>query len=384
MIPYGTQDITNEDIEAVTRTLKSAYLTQGPTVTIFEDALATYCGANHAVATNSATSALHVACLALELGPGDILWTTPNSFVASANCGLYCGASVDFVDIELKHFNICPHALKDKLLQARKTNQLPKVLVVVDFAGQPCRMKEIRQLAREFNFSIIEDASHAIGSSYLGHKTGSCYFSDITIFSFHPVKIITSGEGGCALTNNSELAEKMRLLMSHGITRDPSSLTKKEGPWYYEQQLLGFNYRMTDIHAALGESQLQRIDRYVAKRHHIADQYGDRLSDLPLVLPTREKTSYSALHLYPIQIKPNKNDLSRKELFAKLRDDGIGVNVHYIPIHLQPYYQALGFTEGTFPNAETYYSRTLTIPLHPKLAQKHIDYICDKISRYLK
>jgi len=383
MIPYGTQDITQEDIDAVTDTLKSPYLTQGPKGTEFEAALAHYCGATHAVATNSATSALHIACLALDLSPGDYLWTSPNSFVASANCGLYCGAQVDFVDIELSHYNLCPNALEQKLIQAKKLNKLPKVLVVVDFAGEPCDMEAIHQLAKAYNISIIEDASHAIGSRYKGNKTGSGQYSDITIFSFHPVKIITSGEGGCALTNRSDLADKMRMLMSHGITRDADCLTQNDGPWYYQQQTLGFNYRMTDIHAALGLSQLKRIDGFLTKRHAIADRYQTLLSDLPIQLPQRVKHSYSSLHLYPIQLN-DKATMSRLELFKKLREEGIGVNVHYIPIHLQPYYQNLGFAKGDYPKAEKYYSGALTIPLHPKLSDANIEYISDTLHKHLK
>ena len=336
MILYGTQDITEEDIAAVTETLRSAYLTQGPKTKEFETALATYCGAQNAITTNSATSALHIACLALGLSDGDLLWTTPNSFVASANCARYCGANVDFVDIELTHFNICPNALAEKLAIADKNNQLPKILVVVDYAGEPCAMQEIHQLAKRYDINIIEDASHAIGSSYNGIKTGAGKYSDITVFSFHPVKIITSGEGGCALTNDPALAKKMRMLMSHGITRDPKFAEEGKGLWFYEQQMLGFNYRMTDIHATLGLSQLQRLDGYVKKRHTIADYYDKALSDLPLILPKRREQSYSSLHLYPIQIRDDAL-LDRLELFNCLWEDEIGVNVHYIPIHLQPY-----------------------------------------------
>ncbi|WP_415900052.1 UDP-4-amino-4,6-dideoxy-N-acetyl-beta-L-altrosamine transaminase [Neptuniibacter sp. QD48_11] len=383
MIPYGTQDITQEDIEAVTKTLKSAFLTQGPKVSEFESSIANYCGSSHAIATNSATSALHIACLALGLSKGDHLWTSPNSFVASANCGLYCGASVDFVDIELTHFNLCPDALRQKLIEAEKLNQLPKILVVVDFAGEPCNMATISNLAKQYNIKVIEDASHAIGSRYQNIRTGSGEYSDITIFSFHPVKIITSGEGGCAVTNDQTLAKRMRSLMSHGITRDSQLLKNNDGPWYYEQQDLGFNYRMTDIHAALGLEQLKRIDQYIKTRHAIADHYEELLSDLPIQLPSRRKTSLSSLHLYPIQLQDD-TPIDRLTLFNQLREDGIGVNVHYIPIHLQPYYKNLGFAKGDYPNAEKYYERAITIPLHPKLSQTEIAYISDSLHKYLK
>ncbi|WP_415902752.1 UDP-4-amino-4,6-dideoxy-N-acetyl-beta-L-altrosamine transaminase [Neptuniibacter sp. QD29_5] len=383
MIPYGTQDITEEDIRAVTKTLRSTFLTQGPKVSEFESSIANYCGSSHAVATNSATSALHIACLALGLSDGDRLWTSPNSFVASANCGLYCGATIDFVDIELIHFNLCPNALKQKLIEAEKLNQLPKILVVVDFAGEPSDMKAISDLAKQYNIKVIEDASHAIGSRYQTIKTGSGVYSDITIFSFHPVKIITSGEGGCAVTNDQALAKKMRSLMSHGITRDSQLLKNNDGPWYYEQQDLGFNYRMTDIHATLGLEQLKRIDQYIKTRHAIADRYEELLSDLPIQLPSRRKTSYSSLHLYPIQLQDNA-PIDRLTLFNQLREDGIGVNVHYIPIHLQPYYQHFGFAKGDYPNAERYYERAITIPLHPKLSNKEIAYINDSLHKHLK
>ncbi len=383
MIPYGTQDITEEDIAAVSETLRSDFLTQGPKVREFEAQLATYSGSQHALVCNSATSALHLACLALDLQPGDHLWTSPNSFVASANCGLYCGAEVSFVDIELNHLNICPVALEQKLIKARQANQLPKVLVAVHFAGQPCEMDTLQQLSREYGFRIIEDASHAIGSHYRSFKTGSNHFSDITVFSFHPVKIITSGEGGCALTNDPALDETMRQLQSHGITRDPHKISDPSEPWYYEQQALGFNYRMTDIHATLGLSQLQRVNRYIEQRHLIADLYDEQLQDLPLTLPSRNRDSLSSLHLYPIRLGNTASGISRKELFIRLREDGIGVNVHYIPIHYQPHYQKMGFKKGDYPNAEAYYSRAITIPLHPKLTESQITFVCERLRHHL-
>lgn len=383
MIPYGTQDIHEEDIFAVIDTLRSPYLTQGPKVKQFEGAIAGYCGSKHAIACNSATSALHLACLALGLQAGDRLWTSPNSFVASANCGLYCGALVDFIDIELNHFNISPLALEEKLIWARKNNQLPKIVIAVHFAGEPCDMSKIHKLSKEYGFKVIEDASHAIGSTYKGVKTGSCTYSDITVFSFHPVKIITSGEGGCALTNDPILADKMRLLQSHGITRDSEKITDPSEPWFYEQQDLGFNYRMTDIHASLGLSQLKRVDDYIKRRHLLADHYDEQLKNLPLILPKRTQETYSSLHLYPIQICNEQPTTLRKELFIKLREDGIGVNVHYIPIHFQPYYQAMGFSKGDYPNAEKYYSRAITIPLHPKLSENDVSFICDRLKHHL-
>lgn len=383
MIPYGTQDIHEEDISSVIDTLRSPYLTQGPKIKQFEDAIAGYGGSRHAIACNSATSALHLACLALGLQTGDRLWTSPNSFVASANCGLYCGALVDFIDIELNHFNISPLALEEKLIWARENNQLPKILVAVHFAGEPCNMSKIHKLSKEYGFKVIEDASHAIGSTYKESKTGSCTYSDITIFSFHPVKIITSGEGGCALTNDPILADKMRLLQSHGITRDSEKITAPSEPWFYEQQDLGFNYRMTDIHASIGLSQLKRVDDYIKRRHFLADHYDEQLKSLPLILPKRTQETHSSLHLYPIQICNEQPTALRKELFIKLQEDGIGVNVHYIPIHYQPYYQAMGFSKGDYPNAEKYYSRTITIPLHPKLSENDVSFICDRLKHHL-
>lgn len=384
MIPYGTQSITEDDISAVVETLRSPYLTQGPKIEQFEDALATYSGAQYASCTNSATSALHIACLALGLTENDWLWTTPNSFVASANCGLYCGANIDFVDIELSHFNICPDKLEQKLIQAEQNNQLPKIVVVVHFAGQPCDMLRISSLARKYNFKVIEDASHAIGSSYNSIKTGSGYYSDITIFSFHPVKIITSAEGGCALTNCPKINQQLKSLRSHGITRDPNLMqSEAEGSWVYEQQELGFNYRMTDLQAALGLSQLARIDNYIAKRHDLACVYDEDLKDLPLSLPARNIESRSALHLYPIQLELNAISLSRKQVFDALRERGIGVNVHYIPIHLQPFYKKMGFSLGDFPNAESYYRQAITIPLHPKMTADQQGYICHSLEEIL-
>jgi len=364
MIPYGKQDISEEDIAAVVEVLKSDFITQGPRLIEFEEAVSHYCGSEYAVAVNSATSALHIACLALGLGEGDLLWTSPNSFVASANCGLYCGAKVDFVDIDANTYNLSADELEKKLQQAKVDNRLPKVIVAVHFAGQPCEMQRIHQLSKEYGFKIIEDASHAIGGRYLDNKIGSCEFSDITVFSFHPVKIITTAEGGMALTRQPELAEKMRLYRSHGVTRDADLMTKPaEGDWYYQQVELGFNYRMTDMQAALGTSQLQRLDEFVARRHQLLKQYQDLLQGLPIKLPFQHADGYSALHLFPVQIDSNLVAKSRRQVFDELRILGIGVNVHYIPIHTQPYYQQLGFNKGDFPVSEQYYDNAISLPM---------------------
>ncbi|WP_456415741.1 UDP-4-amino-4,6-dideoxy-N-acetyl-beta-L-altrosamine transaminase [Thiolapillus sp.] len=371
MIPYGRQDITQADMDAVLDVLKSDFITQGPKIPQFENALATYCNASHAVAVNSATSALHIACLALGLGKDDWLWTSPNTFVASANCALYCGAKVDFVDIDPKTYNISIEALTAKLADAEEQGKLPKIVIPVHFAGQSCEMREIHQLSDQYGFKVIEDASHAIGGKYLGKPVGNCHYSDITVFSFHPVKIITTAEGGVATTNDEELAARMQRLRSHGITRDPQNMVDPiHGPWSYQQIELGFNYRMTDIQAALGYSQLQRLDQYIERRHQIKAQYDELLAALPIVLPWQHPDSYSALHLYPVQIDPSMCAKTRKEVFAAMRAADIGVNVHYIPVHTQPYYQRLGFRQGDFPNAEGYYSHTLSLPMYPLLSEE--------------
>lgn len=364
MIPYGKQDINQQDIDSVVAVLKSDFLTQGSQVPLFEKTIADYCGVNYSVAVNSATSALHIACLALELGEGDWLWTTPNTFVASANCALYCNANVDFVDIDPKTYNLCVVALENKLIEAKVENKLPKVLVPVHFAGQSCDMKRIHELSQQFDFKVIEDASHAIGGQYLGQPVGSCQYSDITVFSFHPVKIITTAEGGLATTNSADLAEKMNLFRSHGITRDPKLMTyEAEGAWSYQQIELGFNYRMTELQAALGVSQMQRLDAFVSSRHKLQARYHELLKDLPILCPYQYPDSYSALHLYPIQIELENINKSRSQVFDGLRAKGLGVNVHYIPVHTQPYYQGIGFSQGDFPQAEFYYSRVISIPL---------------------
>ena len=346
MIPYGRQDISEADIQAVVDVLRSDYLTQGPAVPAFENAVANYCKVKHAVAVNSATSALHIACLALGVGKGDIVWTSPITFVASANCALYCGAAVDFVDIDPRTYNMSMERLAEKLAQAEKSGSLPKVVIPVHLCGQPCDMAAIRLLGQQYGFKIIEDASHAIGGKYRGEPIGNCRYSDITVFSFHPVKIITTGEGGMAVTNDSSLAKSMQLLRSHGITRDVGEMTHApDGPWYYQQIDLGYNYRMTDIQAALGLSQMQRLDEFVTKRHTIAKRYDQLLADLPVVTPWQHADSYSGLHLYVIRLKLKNIQKTHREVFEVLRAAGIGVNLHYIPIYHQPYYQGLGFKE---------------------------------------
>ena len=344
--------------------LQSDFLTQGPKVPAFEEALCRYTGSKHALAVNSATSALHIACLALGLGEGDILWTTPISFVASANCGLYCGAKVDFVDIDSETYNLSPTFLKEKLIVAKSCKQLPKVLVVVHLCGQSCDMKPIHELSREYGFSIIEDASHAIGGRYQGKAIGSCQYSDITVFSFHPVKIITTAEGGVAVTNTKQLAEKMDLYRSHGVTRNPDLMTKEsDGPWYYQQIDLGFNYRMTELQAALGLSQMDRLDKFVSRRHQLARVYNDTLVSLPVKLPYQLESSYSGLHLYVIRLELDEIELTHKEVFVQLRERGIGVNLHYIPIHTQPFYQNMGFEPNDLPCAMRYYEEAISLPM---------------------
>jgi UDP-4-amino-4,6-dideoxy-N-acetyl-beta-L-altrosamine transaminase len=363
MIPYGKQDINQADINAVIKVLKSDFLTQGPVVPAFEQTISNYTGADFSVATNSATSALHISCLALGLKEGDWLWTSPNSFVASANCGLYCGAKVDFVDIDSKTYNLSTKELERKLIKAKQENKVPKIVIPVHFAGQSCEMQKIYVLSKKYGFKIIEDASHAIGGKYLDKPVGNCKYSDITIFSFHPVKIITTAEGGVATTNSIDLAEKMRIYRGHGIIKDKERLTKEKGDWYYQQIDLGFNYRMNELQAALGISQMQRLDKFVAKRHALQERYDELLDGLPLLKPFQHLDNYSALHLYPIQIELSSVDKSRKQIFNELRESGIGVNVHYIPIHTQLYYKQFGYREGDYPNAESYYNKAITIPI---------------------
>ena len=374
MIPYGRQDITQADIDAVVAVLQSDFLTQGPMVPRFEQGVAQHVGAEHALAVNSATSALHIACLALGLGPGDRLWTTPITFVASANCGLYCGAQVDFVDIDPRTYNLCPQALARKLEQAEREGRLPKVVVPVHLCGQPCDMQAIHALAQRYGFKVIEDASHAIGGKYRGEFIGNCRYSDITVFSFHPVKIITTAEGGMALTNNAELANKMALLRSHGITRDPALMTHEaDGPWYYQQIDLGFNYRMTELQAALGASQMKRLDHYVARRHQLAERYNGLLAGLPVTTPWQHSDSYSGLHLYVIRLQRDKLQESHRQVFESLREQGIGVNLHYIPVHTQPYYQRMGFKQGDYPQAESYYAEAISLPMFQTMSEQQQD-----------
>ena len=382
MIPYGRQTISEADIAAVVRVLQSDFLTQGPQVPAFEDSLKNYCGAQHAVAVNSATSALHLACLALGLGKGDSLWTSPITFTASANCARYCGADVDFVDIDPNTLNMSPAALEAKLKAAKVSGSLPKIVVPVHFSGESCDMRKIHALSKEYGFKIIEDASHAVGGSYQGGKVGNCQYSDITVFSFHPVKIITTAEGGAALTNSPELAAKLALLRSHGITRDPEEMTQEpDGAWYYQQIDLGYNYRMTELQAALGVSQMTRIDEFVARRHELAARYDRLLVHLPLVLPQRNPQNRSALHLYPVQVRADSGK-TRRQVFDFLRQNGIGVNVHYIPVHTQPYYrQHFGFKPGDFPAAEAYYAGAISIPLYFGLTEAEQDKVVEVLAR---
>lgn len=384
MIPYGRQDITQADIDAVVGVLQSDFLTQGPMVPRFEQGVSRHVGAEHALAVNSATSALHIACLALGLGPGDRLWTSPVTFVASANCGLYCGAEVDFVDIDPLTYNLCPKALEAKLQQAERDGKLPKVVVPVHLCGQPCDMQAIDALAKRYGFRVIEDASHAIGGKYQGEFIGSCRYSDITVFSFHPVKIITTAEGGMALTNDAELADRMALLRSHGITRDPAQMTHDaDGPWYYQQIDLGFNYRMTELQAALGVTQLERLDQYVARRHELARRYDQLLTGLPVTTPWQHPDSYSGLHLYVVRLQLDKLRSSHRQVFESLREQGIGVNLHYIPVHTQPYYQRMGFQIGDFPEAERYYREAISLPMFQTMTEQQQDEVTAALHKAL-
>ena len=370
MIPYGRQSISEEDIAAVTAVLRSDFITQGPVVPAFEKAVAAYVGAQHAVAVNSATSALHIACLALDVGAGDVVWTTPVTFVASANCAVYCGAKVDFVDIDPRTYTLCPERLAEKLEAAKRTGQLPKVVIPVHLAGQSADMKAIRALGQRYGFRIIEDASHAIGGSYLGRKVGDCAYSDIVVFSFHPVKIVTTGEGGMALTNDAQIAKRMARLRSHGITRYPAEMENPpDGSWYYEQIELGFNYRMTDIQAALGLSQMDRLDAFVAARHSISARYEEWLAPHAITRPWQHPDTHSALHLYIVRVPPGSAHGSHGEVFERLRGDGIGVNLHYIPVYRQPYYRRMGYAVTDFPHSEQYYREAISLPIFPGLSE---------------
>lgn len=378
-IPYGRQHITQTDIDAVVAVLQSDFLTQGSQVPAFEERVATYTGAKFGVAVNSATSALHIACLALGLGKDDWLWTTPITFTASANCGLYCGANIDFVDIDPLTLNMSINALAEKLQLADAENRLPKIVIPVHFTGEPCDMAAIHALSQQYGFKVIEDASHAIGGKYHKQPIGNCEFSDITVFSFHPVKIITTAEGGLATTNDPALAEKMQLLRSHGITRDANLMTHEpDGGWYYQQIDLGFNYRMTELQGALGVSQMNYLDDFVTRRHQLAKRYDELLTDLPIMLPYRNPANYSGFHLYPIQLTADSGK-TRKQVFDSLRAQNIGVNVHYIPVHTQPYYAKLGFRQGDFPNAEQYYQRAISLPLYYDLSEALQDQVVDAL-----
>ena len=385
MIPYGRQDISQQDIDAVVEVLQSDFLTQGPKVPAFEQSVMEVCNAKYAVAVNSATSALHIACLALGLAKGDWLWTTPNTFVASANCGLYCGAQVDFVDIDPRTYNMSAKALEQKLIIAEQEGTLPKVVIPVHFSGQPCDMAAIHALSQKYGFKIIEDASHAIGGKYKDEPIGNCRYSNITVFSFHPVKIVTTAEGGIAVTNDPKLAEQLNLLRSHGITRDEGLMTKPaDGPWYYQQIELGYNYRMTDMQAALGVSQIQRLDEYVAKRHELAERYNKLLKNLPITLPWQHEDSYSGLHLYVIRLQLDKISKTHLEVFNGMRDAGILVNLHYIPVHLQPYYQEMGFNEGQFPEAEQYYKEAISLPMFPTMTEDQQNQVVSSLKSILE
>lgn len=383
MIPYGKQSVSQDDIDAVVDVLKSDWLTQGPKVPEFESAIANYCNANHACATNSATSALHIACLALDVSHNDIVWTSPISFVASANCALYCGAKIDFVDIDLDTGNISVAELEKKLILAEQSHCLPKVVIPVHLAGQSCDMQSIHRLAKKYDFKIIEDASHAIGAKYLGKPVGCCEFSDITVFSFHPVKIITSAEGGMAVTNSEQLAKRLKRLRNHGITSEPVEMTEpSHGPWYYQQIELGFNYRMTDIQAALGLSQLSKLDEFIIKRNDIANVYNDTLTHSNLVHLKQSVNHYSSYHLYIMRLV-NSDSKHHKSVICHMRECGINAHVHYIPIHLQPYYKNLGFKLSDFPNAERFYKQAITLPLHPTLTPEQQDKVIQTLKNYL-
>lgn len=384
MIPYGRQDIIGEDIEEVIKVLQSDLITQGTIVPRFENAVAKKVQAKHSIAVNSGTSALHIACLALGLSSGDWLWTVPNTFVASANCGRYCGANIDFVDIDPGTWNMSATKLSAKLEEAREKKCLPKVVVPVHFAGQPTEQEKIWDLSKEYGFRILEDASHSIGASRNGEPVGSCRWSDITVFSFHPVKIITTAEGGMALTNDNELAQLMTLYRSHGITRDPDHLlSPSPGPWYYEQQMLGFNYRMTDIQAGLGLSQLKRLGSYVARRNYLAKKYSESLQGLPIQLQQIEDGNKSAYHLFVVRLKSDELSKTHSEVFFELRNEGIGVNLHYMPVHIQPYYQKLGFSKGQFPEAEKYGEDAITLPLFPLMTDNEQEFVIKSLKQSL-
>jgi len=384
-IPYGRQDISPDDIEAVVRVLQSDWITQGPAIARFERLVADYCGTKYAVAVASATAALHIACLAAGLGKGDRLWTSPNTFVASANCGLYCGATVDFVDIHPRTYNLDVERLAEKLEQAERSGTLPSIVIPVHFAGQSCEMATFHTLAQRYGFTLIEDAAHGIGGTYKGQPIGSCQFSDMTVFSFHPVKIVTTGEGGMVLTNRDDLYEKLIRLRTHGITRNPNHLQgESHGPWYYEQIELGYHYRITDIQAALGASQMARLDEFVTRRRELCDRYHSLLADLPITLPYQHPDTYPSWHLYVIRLHLNKITKTHCQVFEELRSANIGVNLHYIPVHTQPYYQQHGFSWGDFPQAEQYYREAITMPLYYRLTEADQNYVVQTLQKILQ
>lgn len=374
-IPYGRQTISRGDIDAVEKVLRSDFLTQGPAVPAFETAVARYCGAKHAMAVNNATSALHLACLALGVGAGDIVWTSPITFVASANCARYCGATIDFVDIDPTTYNLSVAHLAEKLGQAERDGKLPKVVIPVHLSGQSCDMAGISALAKRYGFRIIEDAAHAIGGRYKDEPVGSCRYSDIAVFSFHPVKIITTAEGGMTLTNDDELARKLRLLRSHGITGDVADMQPRapDEIWNYQQIELGFNYRMTDMQAALGSSQMERLDEFVAKRHAIAARYDEALSAMPVVTPWQHPDTYSSYHLYIVRLKLADISKTHRQIYRAMHASGVLVNLHYIPVYRQPYYEDMGFTAGYCPNAERYFSDAISIPMYAGLTSDDQD-----------
>ena len=371
MIPYGRQNISDEDIDAVIEVLKSDFITQGPIVPLFEEKISKYCSSKYALAMNSATSALHIACLALDVGPGDYVWTSAVSFVATANCALYCGAKIDFIDIDEDFYNLSIEKLENKLQKSKKTNTLPKVLIVVHLTGQPIDMERIHLLSKEYGFRVIEDASHAIGAKYKKELIGNCKYSDCVVFSFHPVKIITTGEGGMLLTNNSVVFDKANKLRTHGITKkNDDFVNQSHGPWYYEQNELGFNYRMTDIQAALGISQLNRIDNFIKRRKELAKSYNSSLKDFPVIIPKQHVTTESSWHLYVIRLDLVKIKKTHKEIFEFLRSSGIGVQIHYIPIILHPYYERLKFNKNEFPNSMKYYKEAISLPIYASLSDE--------------
>jgi UDP-4-amino-4,6-dideoxy-N-acetyl-beta-L-altrosamine transaminase len=384
MIPYGKHNISQEDIDAVIAVLKSDTLTQGPGPLEFEKIIADYCGSLYGISANSATSALHIACLALGLGENDYLWTTTNTFVASANCALYCKAKVDLVDIDERTYNMSVDALEEKLIKAKREGKLPKIVVPVHFAGLSCDMKRIKTLSHDYGFFVVEDASHAVGAKYMGQPVGSCQFADITVFSFHPVKIITSGEGGMCVTNNALLAEKMKLFRNHGINRTPELLMKGiEGAWYFEQIELGYNFRMTDIHAALGISQFRRVDQFVTKRRKIAQKYNERLKEYPLTIPVESMDCYSSYHLYVVRLRMQEMKKKFIDIFSMLRANGVEVGKHYIPIYMHPYYKNLGFKVADYPNTAKYYQDSLTLPVFPDLSDQEFDKVLSELKSVL-